>query len=145
MYRYRECGLDDVTLVNGYKRVKTPYGEGVSIVDIDGLHTAIADVLTKKPGPLTAQEFRFLRKHLKLSQDALANLIGADVQALARWEKSKSAIPGPSDRLLRALCEQHAKGDADIREIVERLRDADERDLHEIRLKRGPRSWKAAA
>lgn len=145
MYRYRECGLDDVTLVNGYKRVRTPYGVGVSVVDIDGLHKAIAARLTHKPGALTAPEFRFLRKNLGLSQEALGELIGADVQAIARWEKGKSAIPGASDRLLRALWEGHANGETDILEIVGRLKDADGIDQPAARFKRGKQSWKAAA
>jgi putative transcriptional regulator len=145
MYRYRESGLDDVWLVNGYRRSRTPYGAGVSIVDIEGLHKAIAARVTRKPGAISPQEFRFLRKHLGLSQGALGELIGADSQAIARWEKKSSAIPGPSDRLLRALCEQHAKGDVDIREIVERLKDTDGIDRATGRFKRDKQSWQAAA
>lgn len=145
MYRYQESGLDDVWLVNGYKRSRTPYGAGVAIVDIDGLHKAIAMRLTRKPGSLSPQEFRFLRKQLGLSQEALGEWLGSDVQAIARWEKGKSGIPGASDRLLRALCERHAKGEADILEIVERLKDTDDADRSAGRFKRGKKSWQAAA
>lgn len=145
MYRYRESGLDDVWLVNGYKRSRTPYGAGVSIVDIEGLHKAIAARVTRKPGDISPQEFRFLRKHLGLSQGALGELIGADAQAIARWEKGKSGIPGSADRLLRALCERHAKGEADILEIVERLKDTDGIDHAASRFKRGKQSWQVAA
>jgi putative transcriptional regulator len=31
MYHYKESGLDDIFLVNGYHIHKTPYGEGVAI------------------------------------------------------------------------------------------------------------------
>jgi putative transcriptional regulator len=145
MYRYRESGLDDVWLVNGYKRARTPYGAGVSIVDIEGLHKAIAARVTRKPGDIAPLEFRFLRKYLGLSQGALGDLIGADTQAIARWEKGKSGIPGSADRLLRALCERHDKGEADILEIVGRLKDTGGTDRAAGRFKHDKRSWQAAA
>lgn len=47
-YAYRECGLDGIELVNGYRHVKTSYGAGISIVDIDGLHKTIAQALKQK-------------------------------------------------------------------------------------------------
>jgi DNA-binding transcriptional regulator YiaG len=145
MYRYRDCGLDDVWLVNGYKRSRTPYGAGVAIVDIEGLHKAIAARVTRKSGDICPREFKFLRKYLGLSQGGLAELIGADTQAIARWEKGKSGIPGSADRLLRALCERHAKGEADILEIVERLKNTDGIGHAAGRFKHGTQSWQAAA
>jgi putative transcriptional regulator len=145
MYQYRESGLDDVWLVDGYKRSRTPYGAGVAIVDIEGLHKAIAARVTRKPGGISPQEFRFLRKYLGLSQTALGELIGADTQAIARWEKGKSGIPGSADRLLRALCERHAEGKADILKIVERLKHADGIDNVGGRFKRDKQRWRAAA
>ena len=40
-YHYTGCGLDNIYLANGFERKVTPYGEGVSIADADGLHEAI--------------------------------------------------------------------------------------------------------
>jgi putative transcriptional regulator len=145
MYRYLECGLDDVWLIDGYRRMRTSYGAGVAIADVDGLHKAIAARTTHLPGALRPQEFRFLRKHLGLSQSGLGELIGADTQAIARWEKGKSAIPGAADRLLRALCEQHAQGDANVMAIVERLKKTDSADRVAARFKHSKCRWRAAA
>jgi hypothetical protein len=39
-YHYTECGLDDVFLLNGYERVKTEYGTGISIPDEDAENIA---------------------------------------------------------------------------------------------------------
>jgi DNA-binding transcriptional regulator YiaG len=144
MYKYQGCGIDNVWLMNGYKLTRTPYGAGVAIVDIEGLHKAIAARLTRKPGNISPQEFRFLRKYLGLSQAALGELIGADTQAIARWEKGKSGIPGSADRLLRALCERHAEGKADILEIVKRLKHADGLDHAVGRFKHGKQNWQVA-
>ncbi|TRN63619.1 transcriptional regulator, partial [Pseudomonas syringae] len=38
MYKYKGSGLDGIFLKNGYTILETPYGEGVKIEDIDGLH-----------------------------------------------------------------------------------------------------------
>lgn len=145
MYRYLECGLDDVWLVDGHRRMRTAYGSGVAIADMDTLHKAIAARLTRLPGALQSQEFRFLRKHLGLSQSGLGDLIGADARAIARWERGKSAIPGTTDRLLRALCEQHAQGRANILAILKRLKKTESIERVAARFKHGKRSWRAAA
>ena len=60
-YHYTESGLTNVWLANGYTVRKTKYGEGVSIQDADGLHRALARVLSNK-ARLTGTEVRFLRK-----------------------------------------------------------------------------------
>jgi putative transcriptional regulator len=145
MYHYTESGLRNVWLVNGYSVRKTPYGEGVAIENLEGLHRAIARQIVRLPRPLTGAEFRFLRKELELSQASLADYLGCDVQALARWEKAKSRIPKPAERLLRALFRESDEGNAQIRELVERIgrRDAATRAKLEFERRRG--EWKAAA
>ena len=145
MYHYTESGLRNVWLVNGYTLRKTPYGKGIAIDNLEGLHRAIARQIVRLSRPLTGAEFRFLRKELELSQAALADCLGCNVQALARWEKAKSRIPKPAERLLRALYRESDEGNAKIRELVERIsrRGAAERAKLEFARRRG--EWKAAA
>lgn len=145
MYHYTESGLRNVWLVNGYAVRKTPYGKGVAIENLEDLHRAIARRIVRLPRPLTGAEFRFLRKELELSQVSLADYLGCNVQALARWEKGKSRVPQPAERLLRALYRETDEGNAQIRELVERIsrRDATGRDKLEFTRRRG--EWKAAA
>ena len=64
MYHYTGCGLPNVYLKNGYEIVKTPYGKGVTIRDMDGLHLAIGATIVNSPEPLIGHEFRFLRTEL---------------------------------------------------------------------------------
>src|SRR3981081_3052180 len=61
MYHYRECGLPNVYLENGYHEIETPYGRGVSIEDVEGLHIAIAHALVEEKPSLTGPEVRFIR------------------------------------------------------------------------------------
>ncbi|MBR7539998.1 hypothetical protein KC221_27830, partial [Mycobacterium tuberculosis] len=82
-------------LVNGYEIHATPYGEAVSIHDVDGLHRAIARAIVRSPKRIDGAEFRFIRKHLDHSQKALAALIGAEEQNVYRWERAPNkAVPG---------------------------------------------------
>src|SRR5262245_42274265 len=104
MYRYLGAGLSNVYLKNGYKIVETPFGQGVKIHDIDGLHDALAEAIVHSSDPLTGQEFRFLRNQLELSQAALGELLGASEQSIARWEKGRGKkIDAPAERLFRVL------------------------------------------
>jgi DNA-binding transcriptional regulator YiaG len=145
MYHYTESGLRNVWLANGYAVRKTPYGKGVAIENLEGLHRAIARQIIRLPRPLSGAEFRFLRKELELSQAGLADYLGCNVQALARWEKGKSRIPKPAERLLRALYRESDEGNAQIRELVERIgrRHAAAQAKFEFARRRG--EWKAAA
>ena len=47
MYHYTESGLNNVWLQNGFNIVQTPYGKGVSVDNVAGLHGAIAQRLLK--------------------------------------------------------------------------------------------------
>jgi putative transcriptional regulator len=103
MIQYKGCGLPNVFLQNGYTKVDSPYGEGVSIHDVPGLHKAIADHVVCASETLSGAEFRFLRMELDLSQEALGALIGRDQQSIARWEKGRTKVDPAGDRILRAL------------------------------------------
>src|SRR6266702_4376017 len=87
MYHYRECGLSNVYLVNGYREIETPYGRGISIEDVEGLHMAIAHALVEEEPSLSGPEVRFIRKFLELTQTQLADLLGVEDQSVRRWEK----------------------------------------------------------
>jgi len=121
-YHYRESGLDNIFLIDGFRVHKTKYGRGVSIDNTEGLHKAIGRWLIDLPKPLNGAELRFLRLEMDLSQNQLAALIGSTEQNVRRWEKTrKRPVLGPADRLLRALYNQYSGGDVDVRRMVDRL------------------------
>ncbi|MGO1071026.1 helix-turn-helix domain-containing protein [Lysobacter sp. CA199] len=122
MYRYAGCGLPNVFLKNGYKVVKTPYGEGVTIHDLDGLHLALGSIIVSSPHSLSGAEFRFIRAELELSQKMLAELLGCNEQAVARWEKGRSKVDAPAERLLRLLYKQAKLGEKKLAVALQSLR-----------------------
>src|SRR5438552_14429386 len=99
MYHYTESGLQNIWLKDSFRAVKTPYGKGVAIEDVAGLHKAIGRAITQRP-KLTGAELRFLRKELGLSQRALGELIGTSEQNISLWER-RGHIPKVSDRLIK--------------------------------------------
>jgi DNA-binding transcriptional regulator YiaG len=145
MYHYAESGLRNVYLKNGYYVRKTPYGEGVAIEDVLGLHREIARLLIKKPGRLTGAEFRFLRKELELSQKKLGSYIGKDAQAVARWENGKTRVPKTTDHFLRAIFREVVEGNAQIIALVDRLNEMDALERQRIEFVRKAEHWEQEA
>ena len=125
-YHYAECGLDSVYLVNGFETVATPRGQGTRIESLHGLHRAIARAVLEEKKRLSGKEVRFLRHELDMTQEALSALVGVDVQTVARWEKGRSEVPPPADRLIRAIYNEAAGGSVKIIEPLRRLANLDE-------------------
>ena len=145
MYHYRECGLRNVWLANGFDEHETPYGPGVAIHDLEGLHRAIARGLVTKGGKLTGSELRFLRHQMDLSQARLATLLGNEAQTVAIWEK-RGTQPKLADRFIRALWREQDEGNAHIRAMIERLTDTDVTDGDtRIVAEQDADGWKVAA
>lgn len=125
-YHYLESGLENVYLENGYTIHKTPYGEGASIQDTEGLHKAIGRWIVSEPNGITGAELRFLRLEMELAQRTLAGLLNSKEQNVRNWEKSRNKpIPGSADFLLRALYTEFVDGRSDVRRMVNRLAELD--------------------
>ena len=118
---YRECGLDDVYLVSGYEIVKTPYGKGVAVKNVDGLLRAIGRQLATEKKVLTGKELRFLRKQMDLTQAELGHFVDLSSQQVARWEKGEYEIPGAAETLVRQLFIEHIGGKLDLRDLLRQL------------------------
>ena len=127
-YHYTECGLDNIYLVNGFDYVETPRGRAVQIKDTPGLHRAIGLTLLEEKKSLSGKEFRFLRHEIGQTQQTLAEILGVNVQSIARWEKGKTKAPidGPAQRLLRLIYAQQVSGNQEIIQALKMLSDLDE-------------------
>ena len=101
-YHYAECGLPNVWLINGFERQSTPYGEGVAILDMEGLHKCISLTLCDKPEPLTGPEFKFLRRELDLSQKMMGEIFGIQSRQIRNIEK-EDRIENPYNTLVRHM------------------------------------------
>ncbi|WP_437635053.1 helix-turn-helix domain-containing protein [Sorangium sp. So ce854] len=89
-YRCSKCGLETVdgTVINGV---------------LERLALEVAKV----PQRLPADHARFLRKHLRLSQQALADRLCVDRVTVAKWESGENVISSQHDLALRAIVIGH--------------------------------------
>jgi DNA-binding transcriptional regulator YiaG len=142
MYHYTESGLQNIWLKDGYKVVKTPYGKGVAVQDLAGLHDAIGRSIALRPR-MTGAELRFLRKEIGLSQRALGELIGTSEQNISLWER-RGRIPKVSDRMIKLIYLEHAQGNVKIRELIERQNNLDVKAQERLKFEKKPK-WKEAA
>jgi len=143
-YHYLECGVDNVYLVNGFRYVDTPRGQGIIIEDLDGLHSAIGRYLVRNKKRLSGDEFRFLRHELNLTQVHLGALLDVSDQQVARWEKGESKIPGAADKVIRMLYTEHIGGNDRITDILKRLAELDELVHEETNFEDTRQGWRLA-
>ncbi len=103
-YRYTECGLDSVTLMD----VLVFHCKcGAIVPEIPAvaiLHERIAEDLLKKENLLSGKEIRFLRKMAGYTATKLAAIMGVTKEVVSRWENDKQQIGKESDRLVRWVC-----------------------------------------
>lgn len=141
---YKQCGLDDVYLMNGYTIHETPYGNGVRVEDVDGLHHAIARNIIRRKGLLSAKEIKFLRKLMGFTQADLARKLRCDTQSVARWEKGQTEINGASDLCIRAFYIGRETEDVDLLKLADELAELNMTDFPQYFTETAD-GWKAAA
>lgn len=122
--KYKDCGLDNVTLVGvRYYKCDRCGEEYFGYGNTEILHKIIAQILLIKSGFLTGKEVRFLRKQLGYSGKMFARLIGYEHETLSRIENDKNPVTPAFDRVVRFA-------------VAERIHDRDY-DLHDELLKGG--------
>lgn len=128
-HHYRACGLDDVYLLNGFTIEETDYGRGVSVHNVEDLHRAIGLRVISNKKPVSAREFRFLRKQMGFTQEQLAKRLRVDGQTVARYEKDQTAIPGSTDAVMRFLYAVYLiPADQRMQVLTELAEELEERD-----------------
>ena len=143
MMQYKDGGLRNVWLANGYEVRQTRFGEAVAIHDQEGLTKAVCLALTRKHSHLTGVEFRFGRSAGMLaSQAALGHHLGVDAQSVARWEKS-GKVPRWADKLVRLLYAAHADGNVPIRRAMERTNQVERLANQKIIIQESNKGWES--
>jgi DNA-binding transcriptional regulator YiaG len=142
LYRFSDAGLKNVWLVNGYTRKRTRYGEAIAIQDVEGLTRVICRALARKVGRLNGAEFRYLRLHLRLSQKALAKLLGNTEQSVANWEK-RGRVPLWADKHIRILWQAAQEGNETVKRVVARLNDVERLLNQRIVVEETARGWRS--
>lgn len=108
-YRYDECGLDNVILV-GLNCCQDDEGElVVNVPNINVLHRSLMGAIAQKGTAISAQELRFVRTEMGMTQSELAEVVDRDGQSIGRWERGEKPIDRSAETLIRVLVLQHVK------------------------------------
>ncbi len=113
-----DFGLDEkVTLVGiPIDRCLDCGEEAYGIPRMNELFRVVAKAVASKQDRLTPKEVTFIREHLELENDALAELMGISLEQVRRWQREKGTpIPMAAERLLRTL----VLGRADIATLLQ--------------------------
>jgi len=83
---------------------------------------------------------------MEMAQSTLAAIFGVSVQTLALWEKSKSKITAPAEKLLRLVVKGHFNGNATIRRAIEVLNHLDIEEYEsKLVFQENGKKWSATA
>ena len=149
IHKYEECGLKNIFLLSGFKESWGSRGRTVSIENIEGLHRAIGEWLARDKKFLDGREARFLRLEMRLSQAALAFLLGMNEQAIARLEKKslqrQERISPNSERMIRFLYLETIGDQTPIREFLQALAELEDIDSLATNFQETEYGWEAAA
>lgn len=116
-YHYKECGLDDVFLCN-IDIVQDDDGEEVTIIPyINLLHKKLASIIITADGAMSGKELRFLRTHLRLTQDELAHMLHKERLTIGRWERGESDIDNVAEIVVRGLVAEQLKVKISLSEL----------------------------
>ena len=120
-YRYTECGLPNVNLLD-LDVYYCPECE-IEVADIpnpEGLHRLLATEILLNPLPISGAEFRFLRKELGMKPKTFADRIGVDPKTIINWEKSAS-LSKQNDILVRYIVATSLLEGERLRKAIELL------------------------
>ena len=124
-FHFISLGLDNAYIKDA-RLIKCGCGVGLKIKSMVSVLDELGNAVINKPGPLSGQEIRYLRKNLSLSAREFARLLEVDHTTLSKWENGRA--PGrPNDLLIRLAyaalkgCE-HPKRIFDVFEKVRKQR-----------------------
>jgi len=100
-YHYTECGLDNVLIKRVEVKINDVGDKVLMLGNVKAFDAAIALAICTKPYRLNAVEIRFLRKHLRLTQVKLGELLHKSRVTVNRWESELLDIDPNAETIIR--------------------------------------------
>lgn len=144
-YHFKESGLDYVYLLNGYEIEEEDGEEFVTIHNADKLQQEIARTVLLHKSELEAQEVRFLRSLLGITQKQLADYLGVSDREVQRWEDPANSnnIKAGNDCTLRILVWEKYLGEKGVIAFLERCK-SEREHYKRLSLMESSNAWKLA-
>ena len=112
-YRYEESGLDNVVIHGMPTRVDDMGDTVYSLPNINALHKILSQAIVTRSHGITANELRFLRTEIGLTQAELAVHVKKDHQTIGRWERGEKPIDQNAELVIRLLAAERLGLDLD--------------------------------
>jgi putative transcriptional regulator len=125
-HRFTESGLDSVT-VKGCEFIVCPScgEESLQLRKPAKLLREIARQLVFKPGPLTANEVKFLRDHVDWTNRQLAALMNVSEEQTSRWTTGSgtgTSMNASAEELFRVLVFVECMTESELRQAVGQIK-----------------------
>lgn len=118
-YHYTESGLPNVYLVNvEVYHCEHCQSEIASIPHPGELHILLVNMILAKPGAMTGDELRFVRKALKMTPKEFADLLTVDSQTILDWQSART-LSKPNDSLVRFVVAKQLEERGELQEEID--------------------------
>jgi len=99
-------------MIEGMTPCRDDDGDEVcTILNVPGLHKAIASGIVTHEAGMNGRELRFLRTEMGMTQAELAKVVHHDTQSIGRWERNENPIDPTAEALIRLLVVQRLELD----------------------------------
>ena len=113
-HHYTESGLTNV-VIYGIGPERDDDGDLIiTIPAINELHRVIAEGIVQHGSSVSAEELRFLRTEMGMTQSELARLLHRDKQSVGRWERGEVEIDSSLEALVRRLAIERLRLNVDL-------------------------------
>lgn len=125
MHHYIESGLPNIYLKSGYHLSEEDGEQFVSFEKLDSLHYWIAHYICTKDSRMSAEQVKFVRIEMDMSQSKFGELTFNDRQTVARWEKGQVPITPLPDLMIKAILFESLAEEKSVFSFFNLLKDAD--------------------
>lgn len=149
-HQFVESGLENVW-IEGVTALVCPNGhERLAIPALGQVHRVLAQAIVSKGNRLKGPEVKYLRKHLGLSNQDFARVMGVSVSQASRWASGSDEMGQSAEYLLRVLVHSGIKPESYpldevgyLKAVAELRENAEPEGKSRIALKRRSNEWRA--
>ncbi len=122
-YHYTESGLSNVYIEGLEFAVDDDGDEVIHIPFVAALHVEIVRGIVLQKGTMGADQIRFVRTELGMTQSDLGSILGVTGLTVGRWEREECPMDKSNETLLRKMAAENLLGafEAKVEELAQNI------------------------